>query len=69
VTVKKEGLNGAAVPDIIDLGDRLIVYAESDKKLRNLMDGFSNLSSVLSVDKVGLEDAYLHLVNGGNITK
>jgi ABC-2 type transport system ATP-binding protein len=69
ITIRKEGLNGTALPDIIDLGDRLIIYAESDKKLRNLMSSFSDLSSVLSVDKVGLEDAYLHLVNGGNTAK
>jgi len=69
VTVKKEGLNGAALPDIIDLGDRLIIYAKSDRKLRDLMACFSDLSSIISVDKVGLEDAYLHLVNGGNVPK
>lgn len=69
VTMKKEGLNGAALRDIIDLGDRLIIYAQSDRKLRDLMAGFSDLSSVISVDRVGLEDAYLHLVNGGSTSE
>lgn len=69
VTTKKESLNGAVLPDTIDLGDRMIIYAKSDKKLRNLMASFSDLSSVISVDKVGLEDAYLHLVNAGSMPK
>jgi len=67
VTMKKEGLNGATHPDAIDLGDRLIIYAESDKKVRDLMASFSDLSTVLSVNRVGLEDAYLHLVGKGDM--
>lgn len=67
VTMRKEGLNGATHHDAIDLGDRLIIYAESDKKVRDLMASFSDISNVLSVDRVGLEDAYLHLVGKGDV--
>lgn len=69
VTMKKEGLNGVVLSDTIDLGDRLIIYAKSEKQLRELVAGFSDLSSIISVDKVGLEDAYLNLVNGGKVPK
>ena len=67
VTIEKTGLREVALPDSIDLGDRLIIYAKSNRKARDLMVKFSNLSKVISVDKVGLEDAYLYFVNNGEM--
>lgn len=67
VTIEKDGLGKIDLPEAIDLGDRLIIYAQSDKEARRLMADLSDESMILSVGKVGLEDAYLYLVNNGEM--
>lgn len=64
VTVKKDETNTISFSDAIDLGDRLIVYAKSNKEVKRFISRFDDLTSILSVDRVGLEDAYLHLIHG-----
>jgi ABC-2 type transport system ATP-binding protein len=67
VTIEKDGLGEVKLPEAIDLGDRLIIYAQSDEEARSLMADLSDESMILSVGKVGLEDAYLYLVNNGEM--
>ncbi len=67
VKIEKASMGEVTLPDAIDLGDRLIIYAKNSRKARDLMAKFSDLSKIISVDKVGLEDAYLYLVNNREV--
>jgi ABC-2 type transport system ATP-binding protein len=67
VTIEKDGLGEVKLPEAIDLGDRLIMYTQSDEEARSLMADLSDESMILSVGKVGLEDAYLYLINNGEM--
>jgi ABC-2 type transport system ATP-binding protein len=63
IIVKKDKTN-SSFSEAIDLGDRLMVYAKSHREVKNVIAGFDNLTSILSVDRVGLEDVYLHFIHG-----
>lgn len=64
ITVKKGEADTSSFSDAIDLGDRLMIYAESQKEMRQLISKFNDLTSILSVDNVSLEDVYLHFIHG-----
>ncbi len=49
----------------IDLGDRLIIYANDSREVEGLISRLNDPSSIISIDSVGLEDVYLHLIHGG----
>jgi len=65
VTVKKIESISFSFSQSIDLGDRIVVYAKSNQEVENILSKFADLTNVISVDKVGLEDAYLRLIHGG----
>ena len=63
VMVKKD--KSYAFPSsIIDLGDRVIIYAKDQNDVRNITSQLADVTAILSVEEVGLEDAYLHLIHG-----
>jgi ABC-2 type transport system ATP-binding protein len=67
IAIKKDKAGRfSSYPHAIDLGDRLVVYAKSQKEVKRLISTFNDLTSILSVERVGLEDAYLHFIHGGN---
>jgi len=66
ITVKKGEQKSTSLLQInnsIDLGDRVIFYTENYREIKGLMSNFTDLTNVVSVDRVGLEDAYLHLIH------
>lgn len=64
ITIKKDKASLLSFSDAIDLGDRLMVYAKSHKEVKRFISKFDDLTGILSVDRVGLEDAYLHFIHG-----
>lgn len=49
----------------IDLGDRVILYARSRKEALNIIEEQSQAGEILGLEKVGLEDAFLHIIGKG----
>ena len=65
VIVKKtEELKRLEPSSLVDLGDRLVVYAKNYGEMIELVGELSKLTTIYLVDKVGLEDAYLKLISG-----
>ena len=65
IVAKKADKMDVDLKNFIDLGDRLIAYARDYEEAKDLVSKLSDFTSVLSIDRVGLEDAYLYLVNRG----
>ncbi|RLF02629.1 MAG: ABC transporter ATP-binding protein [Thermoprotei archaeon] len=63
VVGKFEGLEGFA--NLIDLGDRAVIYAESYGEMVRLVEELGRVTVIHLVGRVGLEDAYLRLVSRG----
>jgi len=63
IAIRKDKANAFSYPHAIDLGDRLMVYAKNQKEVKRLISTFNDLTSIFSVDRVGLEDAYLHFIH------
>jgi ABC-2 type transport system ATP-binding protein len=67
VIVRKNCLTDTSSSQAIDLGDRIILYVKSYRKVKRILSNLNDLTGVISVEKVGLEDAYLHFIyKGGN---
>jgi ABC-2 type transport system ATP-binding protein len=64
ITIKKEMLENRFAENSIDIGDKLVVYAKDQDEIKDLLSEFHDLTSIVSVNKVGLEDVYLHLIKG-----
>jgi ABC-2 type transport system ATP-binding protein len=64
ITIKKEALQNQCVKQSIDIGDKLVIYAKDQGEIKEFLSKFHDLSSIASVNKVGLEDVYLHLIKG-----
>lgn len=62
ITIKKEALKNRYVKHSIDIGDKLVVYAKDQDEIKDFLYEFNNLTNIASVNKVGLEDVYLHLI-------
>jgi len=67
ITIKKEALQNRIVKQSIDIGDKLVVYARGQNEVKHFLSELRDLTSVASVNKVGLEDVYLHLVKGDGL--
>lgn len=65
ITIKKEALGNRCVKQSIDIGDKLVVYAKDQDEVKDFLSEFHDLTGIASVNKVGLEDVYLHLIKGG----
>jgi len=48
----------------INLGDRLIIYAKDDEDIHQIIDNINLERSSYSIEKTGLEDAYLYIIKG-----
>jgi ABC-2 type transport system ATP-binding protein len=64
ITIKKDAVRDGYAEHAIDLGDKLVVYAKDQEEIKELLSEFRDLTTIASVNKVGLEDVYLHLVKG-----
>jgi len=64
IIVRKDEFKALSSPDIIDLGDRLILYAKDSKAVETLLSQLNDLTNVLAINRTGLEDAYLRLIHG-----
>ncbi len=64
ITIKKEALQDRCEKESIDIGDKLVVYAKDQAEVKEFLSEFHDLTSLASVNKVGLEDVYLHLIKG-----
>ncbi len=64
ITIKKEALGDRCLKKSIDIGDRLVVYAKDQDEIKEFLSEFLDLTGIASVNKVGLEDVYLHLIKG-----
>ncbi|MCW4051699.1 MAG: ABC transporter ATP-binding protein [Candidatus Bathyarchaeota archaeon] len=67
ITIKKEALQSHCEKQSIDIGDKLIVYAKDQDEIKDFLSEFHDLTSLASVNKVGLEDVYLHLIKGDKL--
>jgi hypothetical protein len=67
ITIKKEALQNQYVKQSIDIGDKLVIYAKDQREIKEFLSEFHDLSGIASVNKVGLEDVYLHLIKGDEI--
>jgi ABC-2 type transport system ATP-binding protein len=61
VTVKKNSLGKHSLKRTVDLGDKVVIYARDQEEVREILSKFTDLTSIVSVNQVGLEDAYLYL--------
>jgi ABC-2 type transport system ATP-binding protein len=64
ITIKKDAVRDGYAEHAIDLGDKLVVYAKDQEEIKEFLSEFRDLTTIASVNKVGLEDVYLHLVKG-----
>lgn len=64
ITIKKEAFENRCLKQSIDIGDKLVVYAKNQDEIKDFLAEFHDLTSIVSVNKVGLEDVYLHLIKG-----
>ena len=64
ITIKKEALQHRCRKKAIDLGDKLVVYAKDQAEVKDFLSEVPDLTSLASVNEVGLEDVYLHLIKG-----
>jgi ABC-2 type transport system ATP-binding protein len=62
ITIKKEALKNRYAKHSIDIGDKLVVYAKDQDEIKDFLSEFHDLTNIASVNKVGLEDVYLHLI-------
>lgn len=67
ITIKKKALENGCVEKSIDIGDKLVMYAKNQDEIKEFLSKFHDLTSIASVNKVGLEDVYLHLIKGGKL--
>jgi len=67
ITVKKEAVGNRNIGQAIDIGDKLVIYARSQEEVKKVLSEFADLTSIVSVNKVGLEDAYLRFVKEGGV--
>ena len=51
----------------LDLGDRVILYARSRREALRFIEELGADGTVLGLDRVGLEDVFLHLVRGDEV--
>ena len=65
ITIKKEALKNRCTKKSMDIGDKLVVYAKDQDEVKDFLSEFHDLTGIASVNKVGLEDVYLHLIKGG----
>lgn len=65
ITIKKEALKNRCAKKSMDIGDKLVVYAKDQDEVKDFLSEFHDLTGIASVNKVGLEDVYLHLIKGG----
>jgi len=64
ITIKKDAVKNGYAKHAIDLGDKLVVYAKDQDEIKEFLSEFHDLTNIASVNKVGLEDVYLHLIKG-----
>lgn len=64
ITIKKDAVRNGYAKHAIDLGDKLVVYAKDQDEIKEFLSEFHDLTNIASVNKVGLEDVYLHLIKG-----
>jgi ABC-2 type transport system ATP-binding protein len=64
ITIKKDAVKNGYAKHAIDLGDKLVVYAKDQEEIKEFLSEFHDLTNIASVNKVGLEDVYLHLIKG-----
>lgn len=62
ITIKKDAVKSGYAEHAIDLGDKLVVYAKGQGEIKEFLSEFRDLTTIASVNKVGLEDVYLHLI-------
>ncbi len=62
ITIKKEALENRYAKHSIDIGDKLVVYAKDQGEVKDFLSEFHDLTNIASVNTVGLEDVYLHLI-------
>jgi ABC-2 type transport system ATP-binding protein len=67
ITIKKEALQNRYVKQSIDLGDKLVVYAKDQNEIKDFLSECHDLTGIASVNRVGLEDVYLHLIKGDEL--
>jgi ABC-2 type transport system ATP-binding protein len=62
IIIKKEALKNRHITHSIDIGDKFVIYAKDQDEIKDLLSEFHDLTNIASVNKVGLEDVYLHLI-------